>query len=138
VVLYKKTRHVKPGDPGEYGEVWTWIATDKESRLRIASVCGKRTQKEADLLVEKVRSRLDPGHPLPAFSSDQLDQYTEALKKAFGREIPDNRPRRGPKRKHPRYEPLSELRYGQLVKREKEEPSSLGYIHPGVRRPGKG
>lgn len=107
---------MEPRDPREYGDVWTWVAKDRETRLRIASVCGKRTQKEAEELVEKMKSCLDPAYPLPVFTSDQMDQYPEALKKAFGRELPDNQPRRGPKRKHPRYEPSPELRYGQVVK----------------------
>lgn len=66
--------------------------------------------------MEKVKSRLDPAYPLPVFTSDQMDRYPEALKKVFGREVPDNQPRRGPKRKHLRYEPTPELRYGQVVK----------------------
>jgi len=75
-----------------------------------------------------VDSRLDPIHPLPAFSSDQLDQYIEPLKKIFGREIPDNQPRKGRKRKHTRYEPSPELRYGQVVKvKEKNRVVSISY-----------
>jgi hypothetical protein len=75
-----------------------------------------------------VKSRLDPTHPLPAFSSDQLDQYIEPLKKVFGREMPDNQPRRGPKRKHPRYEPPPDLRYGHVVKvKEKNRVVSITY-----------
>lgn len=75
-----------------------------------------------------MKSRLDPNHPLPAFSSDQLDQYVEPLKKVFGREMPDNQPRRGRKRRHPRYEPSPDLRYGQVVKvKEKNKVVSITY-----------
>lgn len=76
-----------------------------------------------------MKSRLDPTHPLPAFSSDQIDQYPDALKKTFGREVPDNQPRRGPKRKHTVYEPSPGLRYGQVVKeKEKNRVVSIKYI----------
>jgi len=76
-----------------------------------------------------VRSRLDSGYPPPGFSSDQLDQYVEALKKVFGREIPDKQPRRGRKRKHPLYEPSPDLRYGQVVKvKEKNRVVSITYV----------
>lgn len=89
---------------------------------------GKRTQKEAEELLQKVKSRLHPTHPLPAFSSDQLEQYVEPLKKVFGRKILDSQPRRGPKQKHPRYKPSPHLRYGQVVKvKEKNRVVSITY-----------
>ena len=48
-----------------------WKAEELPSRLRVASVVGKRTEKEATELVSKVKERSDG--TIPLFVSDNLD-----------------------------------------------------------------
>jgi hypothetical protein len=93
-----------------------WKAEELPSRLRVASVVGKRGDKEAVELVSKVKERSDGG--LPLFVSDNLDSYPHALLSVYGEE---EEPRRGKRRRgRPRTKPIikppADLQYAQVVK----------------------
>ena len=71
-----------------------WKAEELPSRLRVASVVGKRTDSEATELVTKVKDRSDGS--LPLFISDNLDAYPHALLNVYGeREEPKREKRPG-------------------------------------------
>jgi len=100
---------------GQYGDAWVWIALAPEWRLVLAFVVGKRSQENADLLLEQVKA-VSCGH-IPFFTSDQLAHYPHAILKTYGvpeviLEIPG---KRGPKPK-PKLVPPSALVYAQVVK----------------------
>jgi hypothetical protein len=52
-----------------YGDAWGWVAFAPVWRLVLAFVIGKRTQKSADLLLERVL-HVTAAH-IPFFTSDQ-------------------------------------------------------------------
>lgn len=99
-----------------------WKAEELPSRLRVASVVGKRGDKEAIELISKVRERSDG--EIPLFISDNLDNYPHALLKVYGEEErPAEQPghrRRGRPRTRPIIKPPEDLQYGQVVKHRDE------------------
>ena len=97
-----------------YGDAWVWVAFAPEWRLVVAFVVGKRTQAEANLLLERVAYVTTD--LIPFFTSDQLPEYRTALLHVYGKWCqPPRCGTRGP-HPHPRRVPPKELRYAQVVK----------------------
>lgn len=69
---------------GVYGDVWTFIALDVDSKLIPAFIVGKRDAYHAKAfiadLAERVSSRVQ-------LSSDSLNSYADAVERGFGSEI---------------------------------------------------
>src|SRR2546425_12635559 len=42
-----KAKHVKPGHPADYGDVWTWIAIDADTKIVPSWYIGGRTPTDA-------------------------------------------------------------------------------------------
>lgn len=98
-----------------YGDAWVWVAFAPQWRLVLAFVVGKRTQAEANLLLERVVAASD--EHVPFFTSDQLPAYATALLHVYGAwHQPE---RRGDRGRYPaqRRLPLPNLLYAQVVKR---------------------
>lgn len=97
-----------------------WKAEELPSRLRVASVVGKRTDKEATELISKAKGRSDGDIPL--FISDNLDSYPHALLNVYGEreEEPKREKRRGRPRTKPIIKPPADLQYAQVVKHRDE------------------
>lgn len=97
-----------------YGDAWVWVAFAPVWRLVLAFVVGKRTQAEANLLLERV-ARVSDGR-VPFFTSDQLAAYPTALLHAYG--VWHQPLRRGTRGRHPqrRRVPHPDLLYAQVVK----------------------
>lgn len=95
---------------------WVWAGIDPESKLLLATVVGGRSLMYAQLLIHAIMLILAPGI-VPLFLSDQLTHYTTAILTHFGHwvEVP-RRFKRG-RRPKPRWTPLPELNYAQVVKR---------------------
>jgi len=55
----------------EYGNAWIMIAFDPVNKVVMTFVFGKRSQKDADLLIKTLRERTDSNTPY--FTSDELD-----------------------------------------------------------------
>jgi IS1 family transposase len=90
------------------------IAFDPVNKVVVAFVVGKRSQKDADLLVKTVKKKTDSN--IPYFTSDELDLYEKAILKAYGT-------RKGIKQiavssgnKVPKRLPLPDLIYARVVK----------------------
>jgi IS1 family transposase len=99
---------------GVWGDAWIWIAFDAPHRIVLAYVVGKRTAPYAVQLLQEVQ-RVTAAMP-SLFSSDQLEQYADALLHVYGRLVTPPRkpgPGRPPK---PRLCPPEELHYVQVVK----------------------
>lgn len=96
-----------------------WKAEELPSRLRVASVVGKRTVKEATELISKVKERSDGSIPL--FLSDNLDAYPNALLNVYGeKEEPKRERHPGRPRTRPVIRPPADLQYAQVVKHRDE------------------
>jgi len=69
---------------GAYGDVWTFIALDADTKLIPSFVVGKRdayhTKMFIDDLAERVSSRIQ-------LSSDSMTSYADAVERGFGTEV---------------------------------------------------
>jgi len=98
-----------------YGDAWVWLAFAPAWRVVLAFVVGKRTQDQANLLLERVVHVTD-SH-IPFFTSDQLAEYPVALLHAYGKwQQPARQGDRG-RYPDPRRVPAPDLLYAQVVKK---------------------
>jgi IS1 family transposase len=102
----KKQRHLKENDdPNSYGDFWTWVAIDADSKLVPTHKVGKRDSQMAYQFIGDLSSRLENRIQL---SSDMLNLYVEAVEASFGVDID----------------------YGQIVKSYEAEPIGPGRYSP--------
>jgi IS1 family transposase len=97
-----------------YGDAWVWLAFAPVWRVVLAFVVGKRTQKSANQLLDRMNFVTD--NYLPLLTSDQLPEYAEALLHPFGRWFQPER--QGTRGRYPnlRRLPVADLLYAQVVK----------------------
>ena len=81
--MKQKTARIKKAS-AEYGDVWTWIALDSETKLVPTFAIGDRTQYMANEFMDDLASRLTQR---PQISSDALRAYDSAIERAFGAEV---------------------------------------------------
>jgi len=121
--LYAVLSAVKAGDLSEDEAIrrlerspyWVWTAMDPTSKLLVVVDVGGRTLAMAQRVVHQVTRVLAPGC-VPLFLTDGLKDYGTALLTHFGSWIhPERRQAKGPRPK-PRWMPLPELPYAQVVK----------------------
>ncbi len=121
--LYAVLREVKDGQLSEDEAIkrlerspyWVWTAMDPESKLLGVMDVGTRTLEMAQRVVHQVVQVLAPGC-VPLFLTDGLKDYGTALLSHFGHWMqPQRRQAKGAMPK-PRWMPLSELLYAQVVK----------------------
>jgi len=121
--LYAVLRAVKDGDLSEDEAIrrlerspyWVWTAMDPTSKLLVVVDVGGRTLAMAQRVVHQVTRVLAPGC-VPLLLTDGLKDYGTALLTHFGSWIhPERRQAKGPRPK-PRWMPLPELLYAQVVK----------------------
>src|SRR5256714_3942793 len=94
---------------------WVWTAMDPTSKLLVVVDVGCRTLAMAQRVVHQVTRVLAPGC-VPLFLTDGLKDYGTALLTHFGFWMqPERRQDKGPMPK-PRWMPLPELLYAQVVK----------------------
>jgi IS1 family transposase len=121
--LYAVLRARKAGEIGDDAAIkrlerspyWVWTAMDPTSKLLVVVDVGCRTLAMAQRVVHQVTGVLAPGC-VPLFLTDGLKDYATALLTHFGQWMPPaRRQERGPMPK-PRWMPLPELLYAQVVK----------------------
>src|SRR5438128_11036361 len=94
---------------------WVWVAMDPESKLLLAIDVGDRTLALTQRLVHHVAQVLAPDCA-PLFLTDGFREYMTALLTHYGQWVqPPRRQDKGPHPK-PRWMPLPQLRYAQVVK----------------------
>jgi IS1 family transposase len=94
---------------------WVWVAVDPESKLLLAIDVGNRTLAMAQRFVHHVAQVLAPDCA-PLFLTDGFREYMTALLTHYGQWVqPPRRQAQGPAPK-PRWMPLPELLYAQVVK----------------------
>lgn len=94
---------------------WVWTAIDPERKLLLNVQVGPRTLAMAQAMLHQIAQLLAPGC-VPLFLSDGYSPYLTAIVTHFGRwvQLP-RRQARGPAPK-PRWMPLPELLYAQVIK----------------------
>jgi IS1 family transposase/transposase-like protein len=121
--LYAVLRQVQDGSLSEDDAIerlerspyWVWTAMDPESKLLLVIDVGTRTLEMAQRVVHQVVQVLTPGC-VPLFLTDGFKEYGTALLSHFGYWIqPERRQDKGPMPR-PRWMPLPELLYAQVVK----------------------
>src|SRR5881628_1385694 len=94
---------------------WVWTAIDPESQLLLAIDIGPRTLAMAQRVVHHVVQVLASGC-VPLFLTDGFKEYATALLTHYGQWVqPERRQATGPRPK-PRWIPLPELLYAQVIK----------------------
>jgi hypothetical protein len=94
---------------------WVWTAMDPTSKLLVVVEVSCRTLAMAQRVVHQVTRMLASGC-VPLFLTDGLKHYATALLTHFGHwRQPERRQAKGPRPK-PRWMPLPELFYAQVVK----------------------
>jgi len=121
--LYAVLRALKAGEISEDAAImrlerspfWVWTAMDPTSKLLVVVEVGSRTLAMAQHVVHQVTQVLAP-NCVPLFLTDGLKDYGTALLTHFGSWMqPERRQDKGPRPK-PRWMPLPELLYAQVVK----------------------
>jgi IS1 family transposase len=94
---------------------WVWVAMDPESKLLLTLEVGDHTLATAQRVVHQMAQVLAPDCA-PLFLTDGFREYLTALLTHYGHWVqPPRRQATGPAPK-PRWIPLSELLYAQVVK----------------------
>ena len=94
---------------------WIWTAIDPETKLLLCVRVGEHTLAMAQAVVHQVTQVLAPGC-VPLFLSDGNPNYLPAIVSHFGHWVqPPRRQSQSPRPK-PRWMPLPELLYAQVVK----------------------
>jgi IS1 family transposase len=72
------------GQAGVYGDVWTFIALDADTKLIPSFIVGKRDSYHAKAFMADLASRIDNRVQV---SSDSLAAYADAVERGFGSEV---------------------------------------------------
>ena len=95
---------------------WVWTAIDPESKLMLNAQIGERSPAMAQAVLHQIVELLAPDC-VPLFLSDGNPTYLPAIVRHFGSWVqPPRRQAKGPAPK-PRWMPLPELLYAQVVKK---------------------
>jgi IS1 family transposase len=94
---------------------WVWVALDPVSKLLLAIKSGERTLAMAQCLVHQVVQVLAPGC-VPLFLTDGFKEYLKAVLTHYGRWVPQPRSWATGRLPKPRWRPLPQLQYAQVVK----------------------
>jgi transposase-like protein len=94
---------------------WVWVALDPVTKLLLAIECGARTLAMAQRLVHQVAQVLAPDC-VPLFLTDGFKAYLTAVLTHYGHWVPRPRCWATGHRPRPRWLPLPQLQYAQVVK----------------------
>jgi IS1 family transposase len=83
---YAKEKNVPADKRGQfgYGDVWTWVAIDADTKLNISFLCANRDTQSACMFMDDVAERIDSRIQL---TTDGLRSYLVAVQGAFGLEV---------------------------------------------------
>jgi IS1 family transposase len=121
--LFALLSAVKAGEVSEAAAIerferspqWVWVAMDPERKVLLSIAVGERTLAMAQAVVHQVTQVLAPGCA-PLFLTDGLKEYTTALLTHYGRWVQPPRQRVHSPTPAPRWLPLPQLLYAQVVK----------------------
>lgn len=83
---YAKQKNVPPDKQGKfgYGDIWTWVASDADTKLVPSFMIGNRDLQTARIFIDDLKSRLASRVQL---TTDGLRVYLDAVDGAFGSEV---------------------------------------------------
>ena len=83
---YAKEKNVPCEKKGQFGfgDIWTWVAIDADTKLVPSFMVGNRDAKSATMFIDDIASRLSSRIQL---TSDGLKVYVNAVEGAFGADI---------------------------------------------------
>lgn len=83
---YAKEKNVPAEKKGQfgYGDVWTWVAIDADTKLNISFLCGRRDPQSAVVFMQDVAERIASRIQM---TTDGLRAYLVAVQGAFGFDI---------------------------------------------------
>lgn len=83
---YAKEKNVPPEKKGQfgYGDVWTWVAIDADSKLAPSFMVGNRDLQTARIFIDDLKGRLGSRVQL---TTDGTRAYLDAVEGAFGADI---------------------------------------------------
>lgn len=81
---FKKQKRVRKDDPGEFGDVWVFVAIDAESKLVPSFYVGKRSAKATRDFVDDLSQRVNNRIQL---TTDGFRFYVEAVERSFGADV---------------------------------------------------
>jgi transposase-like protein/IS1 family transposase len=82
--VHTKEGHLAPGNPAEWGDAYTWVALDSETKLIISHLVGKRDAEHANAFVRDVSDRIAGRCQV---TSDGFRPYIEAVEEAWGADV---------------------------------------------------
>jgi transposase-like protein/IS1 family transposase len=82
--VHTKERHLKSGNPSEWGDTYTWVALDAQTKLVISHLVGKRDAKSANEFIADYSARVAGIHQV---TSDGFKPYIDAIETYFGADI---------------------------------------------------
>jgi IS1 family transposase len=83
-LVHTKERHLSANDPKEWGDSYTWVAPDAETKLIISHLVGKRDAESANGFIRDYSSRVAGLHQV---TSDGYRPYIAAMETYFGCDI---------------------------------------------------
>lgn len=85
-LVHTKQKHLKPNDPAEWGDTYTWLTLDSETKLLISHLVGKRDAVHAHSFIGDTYLRL---HTMwrCQLTSDGFTPYRTAVEEWFGADI---------------------------------------------------
>jgi IS1 family transposase len=78
----KKAKHVRSGDPAEFGDAWIFVALDADTKLIPSFVIGKRSSENTQAFMRDLRSRISD-HRIQ-LTTDAYIFYRKAVEASFG------------------------------------------------------
>ena len=83
---YARPRNVPTDHEGEwgFGDVWTWVALDPDTKLVCTWLIGRRDGADAQLFINDLASRLANRVQI---TTDGHRPYVDAIERAFGRDV---------------------------------------------------
>jgi transposase-like protein/IS1 family transposase len=82
--VHTKEGHLRSGNPAEWGDAYTWVAIDADTKLIISHLVGKRNAENANKFVADYTSRVAGIHQL---TTDGYRPYVDAMEAYFGADI---------------------------------------------------
>jgi IS1 family transposase len=82
--VHTKQNHLSEDDPDEWGDAYTWVALDAETKLVISHLVGKRDAESANSFIADYSSRVVGVHQV---TSDAFRPYVNAIETYFGADI---------------------------------------------------
>lgn len=82
--IAKKAKHVRTGDPSEFGDAWIFVALDADTKLIPAYLVGKRSSENTQAFISDLYRRTANRIQL---TTDAYIFYRKAVEESFGADI---------------------------------------------------